>query len=122
MGLMHTSRASLGDPKVAFPILGLVFLVFGLLLCAVSYRKEKQREVLLREGIKTKGTVTQVKQLMLTKWNGRHPYVVYFSYDIEGLPYKGKSGLLWSPPSVCKDSAVTVYADSGNPARGTVDL
>lgn len=122
MGILHTNPASQGDPKLWFPVIGLIFLVLGIIMCAVSYRKEKVRKLLLCEGIKTKGYVTCVKQLLFIKWNGLHPYVVCFTYDAEGFCYKGKSRLLWSQPQVCEQSRITVYVDSQNPARYAADL
>jgi hypothetical protein len=122
MGILHPNPASQGDPKVWFPILGCILLIFGMIMCAVSYRKEKVRKLLLCEGIETKGYITCVKQLMFTRWNGLHPYVVCFTYEAEGFSYKGKSNLLWSQPQVCEQSIVTVYVDSQNPAHCAVDL
>lgn len=122
MGILHPNPASQGDPKVWFPILGCILLIFGIIMCAVSYRKEKVRKLLLQEGTQTKGHVTSVKQLLFIKWNGSCPYVVRFTYEAEGFRYKGKSHLLWLQPEVCEQSIVTVYVDSQNPARCAVDL
>ncbi len=122
MGILHTDPASQGDPKLWFPLLGCILLIFGAIMCTVSYRKEKAWNLLLQEGTKTKGYVTSVKQLMLIKWNGSYPYVVYFTYEIEGVSYAGKSHLLWSQPKACERNTVTVYTDSQKPAHCAVDL
>ncbi len=122
MGILQTDLASQGDPKLWFPVLGCAFLVLGIIICAVSYRKEKEFKLLLREGTPTKGYVTSVKQLLFTRWNGSSPYVVHFTYEIEGSSFKGKSHLLWSQPKVCEQNTITVYIDSQKSAHGVVDL
>lgn len=122
MGILHTNPESQGDPKFWFPVLGCVLLVLWTIMCAVANRKERDYKLLLREGTQTKGYVTSVKQLMFTRWNGLHPYVVCFTYEVEGFRYSGKSRLLWSQPQVCEQDTVTVYIDSQKPAHGVVDL
>jgi|GEM_PF-3004335 len=122
LGVLHTDPASQGDPKLWFPVLGCIFLGFGIIMCAVSYRREKAVKLLFLEGLQTDGHVTSVKQLQFIKWNGSCPYVVYFTYEIEGFSYKGKSNLLWLQPKVCEQNVITVYIDSHNPAHCAVDL
>lgn len=122
MGILHTDPASQGDPKLWFPVLGDTLLILGIMLCAVSYRKEKACKLLLCEGTQTKGYVTSVRQLFFTRWGGLYPYLVYFTYEIEGLSYRGKSHLLWSQPKVCEQNTVTVYTDSQDPSHYAVDL
>ena len=122
MGILHTDPASQGDPKLWFPVLGCILLIFGIIMCAVSYRKEKACKLLLREGTQTKGYVASINQLLFIRWNGLHPYVVYFTYEVEGFSYRGKSHLIWSQPKVCEQNIVTVYIDSKKPSRCIVDL
>ena len=122
LGILHTSLASQGDPKLWFPVQGCFFLVLGIIMCAVSYRKGKARNLLLCDGTPIKGHITSVKQMLFIKWNGSCPYVVHFTYEIEGSCYKGKSNLLWSQPKVCEQNTVTVYIDSQKPAHYVVDL
>lgn len=94
MGILRTNPASQGDPKLWFPVLGGIFIILGIIKCGISYPKEKARKLLLREGTQTKGHVTSIKQLVFTRWNGSSPYVVCFTYEIEGFSYKGKSQLI----------------------------
>ncbi|MDF2632001.1 MAG: hypothetical protein K0Q85_597 [Caproiciproducens sp.] len=122
MGILHTDPASQGDPKIWFPVLGCILLFLGAIMYAISYRKEKAYKLLLCEGTKTKGHVTAVKQWFFTRVNGSYPYVVYFTYEIEGFSYKGKSHLLWSQPEVREQNIITVYIDSQKPAHYAVDL
>jgi len=122
LGILPVNPASQGDPKAVFPILGCIFLILGIIMCAVSYQREKVREVLLHEGTQTKGQVTSVKQLVFIKWIGSCPYVVYFTYEMEGIHYIGKSNLLWSQPKVCEQNTLTVYIDSQKPAHCAVDI
>jgi hypothetical protein len=122
LGILHTDPASQGDPRLWFPILGGVFLAFGVILCAVSYQSEKAHKLLFAEGLQTKARVTSVKQLLFMKWGGLSPYVVSFTYEIEGIQYTGKSNLLWSQPKVYEQMTVTVFIDSEKPAHCAVDL
>ena len=122
LGILHTDPASQGDPKLWFPVLGCIFLGLGIIMCAVSYRRGKARKLLFLEGSQTNGHVISVKQLMFVKWNGSCPYVVYFTYEIEGIQYRGKSNLLWSQPKVCEQNTLTVYIDSQKPTHCAVDL
>jgi len=122
MGILHTDPASRGDPKLWFPVLGSILLALGIILCAVSYWKERAYKLLLSEGTQTKAKVTSVKQLMFTRWNSSYPYVVYYKYEVEGFSYKGKSRLLWSQPKVYEKNTVTVYIDSQKPSHSAVNL
>ncbi len=122
MGILHTDPASRGDPKLWFPVLGSILLALGIILCAVSYWKERAYKLLLSEGTQTKAKVTSVKQLMFTRWNSSYPYVVYYKYEVEGSSYKGKSRLLWSQPKVYEKNTVTVYIDSQKPSHSAVNL
>lgn len=111
VGVLPTTPNSKGDPSVIFPIIGIIFLVVGVVFFFIPLYKEKRRENLQLTGIRLQGTVTEIKELLYTKWGNQSPYVVYFSYEYSGEKYKGKSYLLWNEPNISEGDVIAVYID-----------
>ncbi len=121
-GIMKTSPNSRGDPRVVFPILGCVFLMAGAVLSLVASFKEKRRKLLLQTGLPVTGRVVSVKQLSYIQKGNSHPYVVYFTYESDGIQYQGTSRLLWTLPTVQENDTLTVMIDADHPKHCAVEL
>lgn len=121
-GIMKTSPNSHGDPRVVFPILGCAFLMVGAVLFLVASYKEKRRKLLLQTGVPVTGRVVSVKQLTYMQKGNSHPYVVYFTYESDGVQYHGTSHLLWMPPTVRENDSLTVMVDADHPKHCAVEL
>lgn len=121
-GIMKTSPNSQGDPRVVFPILGCAFLMVGAVLFLVASYKEKRRKLLLQTGVPVTGRVVSVKQLTYMQKGISHPYVVYFTYESDGVQYHGTSHFLWMPPTVRENDSLTVMVDADHPKHCAVEL
>lgn len=121
-GILKTDPGSRGDPGVVFPILGGAFLIVGIVSAIAAIRKEKRRTQLLETGMPVAAEIDSVKQNFFTKWGSSHPYVIYFTYEVDGVKYQGKSGLFWTLPSVREHDHETVFVDMGDPNRYVLKL
>lgn len=114
-GILKTDPGSRGDPGVVFPIMGCAFLVAGITFAFAAIFKEKRQAQLFETGMPVTAVIDAVKQNRFTKWGSSHPYVIYFTYEVDGVPYKGKSGLFWTLPPVREHDHGTVYVDLDHP-------
>jgi hypothetical protein len=121
-GVLKTDPASLGDPGVVFPIIGGGFLIAGLFSLPAGILKENRRIRLFETGVPVTGKIEAVKQNLFTKWGTYHPYVIYFTYEVDGVPYKGKSGLFWALPPTLEHEKKTVFIDADHPKRCALKL
>ena len=121
-GIMRMKPGSQGDPRVVFPIMGCAFLMAGAGTLLMAILKEKSRKLLLQIGTPVTGKVVSVDQLSFTTWGTSHPYVVHFTYENDGMPYHGKSCLLWTLPTVKEDDTVTVMVDEESPKHSALKL
>lgn len=46
-----------------------------------------------------------------------HPYLLHFSYSVDGVSYTGKSNWHWYCLPQKKNESLTVFYDSAHPAR-----
>jgi hypothetical protein len=83
---------------------GLPFAVLGILLLVASapllyWRLRVARRVVsvLEQGRATQGEVVDVRQELWLRVNGRHPWVVDYTYRVGGSPYAGKLTTLSLP-------------------------
>lgn len=119
IGVLKTSPNSTGDPAVAFPILGLIFLAVGV-ACLLSAQERQNARLRLRDhGVQLRGCVTEIKCLSYMHWGNRSPYVVRYSYYYDGETYTGKSELLWEAPKLHQSEILTVYMDPRRPKKST---
>jgi hypothetical protein len=121
-GVMKTAPGSHGDPGVVFPIVGGGLLIVGFISMLAAIRIEKGKVQLLETGIAVTGVIDAVKENLFTKWGSYHPYVIYFTYEVDGVPYKGKSGLFWTLPPTMEHEKITVYLDADHPKRCVLKL
>ena len=121
-GILKTAPGSHGDPGVVFPVVGGGLLIVGAFSILAALRKEKRKNQLFETGMPVTGEIETVKQNLFTKWGTYHPYVIYFSYEADGVPYKGKSGLFWTIPPTREHEKKTVYIDADNPKHCVLKL
>lgn len=117
IGMLPTTQNSHGDPAIIFPIIGITFLVMGVILLYIEFYKQKEREKLITTGIKVQGTVTKVKKLSYirvgkkTTVRKNSPYIIYFFYEYCGQEYDGQSQLIWEKPTISVGNIVTIWVD-----------
>jgi len=86
---------------------------------------------LLRSGKETVGTVTAVKTCYWLKVNtkavrlgpmdgAKFPHIVYFTYEADGVQYKGSRFYNWNQEAPLKGAGVTVCYDPSNPQKYAV--
>ena len=121
-GVLKTDPDSLGDPRVIFPILGGGLLIVGFFSLLAGISKEKRLNLLLETGMPVTGEIEAIKQNFFTKWGTYHPYVIYFKYEVDGVSYKGKSGLFWTLPPTQEQEKKTVFIDADHPKRCVLKL
>lgn len=119
--IMKLKSGSHGGPY-DFLISGCVFLIIGVFSLLVAAHKEKRKRLLLQTGTSVVGIITSVKQLPFTRWGTSYPYVVHFTYEWDGVQYKGRTGLFWILPSIKESDNKTVYIDLENPKHCELKL
>lgn len=121
-GVLKTAPGSHGDPGAVFPIVGCGFLIVGFFSMLAAIQKEKRKAQLLDTGMPVTGEIEAVKQNLFTKWGTYHPYVIYFTYELDGIQYRGKSGLFWTLPPTLEHEKKTVFVDADHPKRCALKL
>jgi len=117
IGILPTTQNSHGDPAVIFPIVGITFLVMGVILLSTEFYKQKEREKLIVTGIKIQGIVTEIKKISYIRVGKKtierknSPYVIFFVYEYSGQKYHGKSQFIWEKPTISVGNIVTVWID-----------
>ncbi|CAB1245729.1 protein of unknown function [Ruminococcaceae bacterium BL-4] len=120
-GIMKMKPGAHSDPRV-FAIIGCLFLIVAGLSQFMGAYMVKRDKLLLQTGTPISGTIVSVKQLQFTRFSTSYPYVVYFTYEWEGMQYKGRIGPLWSIPSLKENDNGTIYIDAENPKHSTLKL
>ena len=120
-GVMRMRPGSRGGPE-AFFFSGFAFLAAGIFVLFASVLRKRRKKRILKSGMSVPGTVASVEQLSYTRWNTSYPYVIRFTYEWEGVRYKGKSGLIWTPPSVKESDPLSVAIDEENPKNYALEL
>ena len=81
----------------------------------------------------TGGTITGIKTCWWIKVNKKpirtqpldgaaFPHIIYFSYSVNGRPYKGNRYMSWYALCPQVNEHITVYYDKTNPARYAVKI
>lgn len=120
-GIMKMKPGAHGDPRV-FSIVGCFLLIVAGLSLLIGFYITKKNKLLMQTGTQILATIVSVKQLQYTRFSASYPYVVYYSYEWEGVQFKGKSGLLWNIPSFQEPGKGTIYIDVKNPKHSTLKL
>lgn len=120
-GIMKMKPGAHGDPRM-FLIAGCSLLIVACLFLLMGFYITRKNKLLIQTGTPIVGTIISVKQLRFTRFTTSYPYVVYFTYDWEGVQYKGKSDLLWTIPSFKESDKRTIYIDVKNPKHSTLKL
>ncbi len=82
---------------IPFLILGLVFLVVGGYLFWRRYQNAQKTVLVLREGVPTAGQITRVDENYSATINNRHPWIIGYTYQVDGQNYSGQVSTL-NPP------------------------
>lgn len=118
-GIIKMRTGAHGDPRI-LSIAGCFFLIVASLFLLIGVYITRRNEFLMQTGTPILGTIISIKQLHFTRFSSSYPYVVYFTYEWEGVQYKGKSGLLWTIPSFKESDQETIYIDAKNPKHSAL--
>lgn len=117
IGMLPTTLNSNGDSAVTFPIVGITFLVLGVIFTSIELYKQKERKKLITRGIKIQGIATKIKRSQYirvgkkTRERKNYPYIIYFNYEYSGRKYDGESRLIWDKPIISRGETITVWID-----------
>ena len=106
--------------------IGLVFFAIGLIFVALIVKKNRKIKWLLENGQVIHGTVTEIVFNTCVNVNGRHPRVVYCSYQDPGtgMIYQFKSRNIYDSITNCIaiGDSIDIYVDPENYAKNYVDV
>lgn len=107
-----------------FGLMGVIFLVFGLILLTSQIRKKVRSNRLLNSGNYITAEITEVTMNYTVRINGRHPFVVKCIYqDMAGNVHIFKSrDLHFDPRELLKSQQVKVYVDGEDFKHYYVDI
>lgn len=95
--------------------MGAIFSVVGIIPMVVMIRKNIQKKKVRSNGKVLHAVVDSIDYNRNYSVNGRHPYVIYCSYQDEykDISYRFKSENLWTDPSIIfsTGSPIDVYVD-----------
>ncbi len=104
-----------------FAVLGIVYLVGAVPLLIWRFRKAQRTVTVLREGVATKGQVTEAAEQYSVTVNGRHPWVIRYEFQVDGENYDGKVTTLNSPgPELAMGKPVRILYLPGAPKWSSI--
>jgi hypothetical protein len=106
---------------IPFAVLGVTMFGGGAVLAVWRYNEAQRMAEVLKRGDAVLGKVEDVFQNMSVRVNGRNPWTVHYSYQVDGQNYGGKVTTL-SRPLVAEQPGKGVYVLylKENPAQSTI--
>jgi len=80
-----------------FLLLGLLFLGLGAGLSVWRYHEAQQVVRVIREGEVTSGQISELQENYSVEVNGRHPWVIQYQFQVNGLNQQGRLTTLTQP-------------------------
>lgn len=119
IGVMHPTKHSMIQDNntiaLGFYMIGSAFYLSNVVLTFISRKKENQHSELISNNKTVIGTVKEVNYKRKIKFGKTSPYVICFSYSLNGKNYHSKSYLLWEKPNLTTGDSIEVYVnDFGN--------
>ncbi len=94
---------------IPFLFLGLGFLVVSLPILAWRYQAVHQVIMVLREGAATRGKIVGTDEQYAVSVNGRHPWIIRYEFELNGLMIQGRVTTLNEPtPQISAGKVVRV--------------
>lgn len=93
---MFLARATL-PIGLMFLSVGFLFSVPGTLMLAYRLRAHRIVVAVLRHGAPAEGRVTRLEEHTHTRVNGRHPWSIHYTFDVNGQGYTGQVTTLTQP-------------------------
>ncbi len=111
-------------PSIILGVIGLPFLIIGIVFIIIGYRGRRKKKQLLQTGRKIYAEVTGGRLVQNYTVNGRHPYKLECTYtDIAtGAVYMFSSGNIWLDPHIYIGQQISVYVDPGDYKKHYVDV
>ncbi len=112
-GIMSPSKHSAVQDKntmtIIFCMISLSFFVASAILISISCFIEKNRRELILNKKTVVGTVEEIRYKRGISFGKTSPYVIYFTYSLNGENYRNKSYLVWEKPNLTAGDRVEVY-------------
>lgn len=121
--LKPTAESQVQEPVIMgiiFGVVGIAFLVAGIILKVITSSKNKRRNELLASGTRVNGMVERVYVQWYTQYGKKSPYRILYTYTYQGKVYHHKSELLWEKPDLAEGDSVVVYA--GNSGKSVIQM
>lgn len=103
---------------VVLTVMGLIFLLIGMVTLIRGIRKKLQKRKRLTEGKMLRGVVDRIEYNTSVTANGMHPFVIFCSYrdEYKGITYRFKSENIWTDPSLVfqPGSAIEIYVEEND--------
>jgi hypothetical protein len=97
LGIALTISVVAAFVGLPFAALGVLFLAVGVPILLWRLIVARRRVTILEEGQVTKGEIVNVRQEYRVRVNGRHPWVIDYTYRVGGTRYDGKMTTLDTP-------------------------
>ena len=110
-----------GSIGLFFLVLGLPFMVVGIVLFTRRYQRAQQMVKVLKEGNSILGKIREVQQNYRVQFNGRNPWVIDYEYQVNGQTYAGKVSTMNQPgQQLQQGKAVRVLYLATNPQVNSI--
>lgn len=115
LGVMKPSRHSaIQDPILlgkVFGVIAMSFVIAAVIVQIFVKQKISLHKEICKNGKKYIGTVEKVYLQKWTKFSGRSPFRICYTYQYQEKIYHRKSVLLWEEPKLEKGNSIEVYVD-----------
>ncbi len=116
IGVMHPSKHSMVQDSTTmtliFCMIGTTFCMVNAVLVVVSRKKENQHNELISNNKRVTGKVEEIQYKRGITFGKTSPYVICFSYSLNGENYRGKSCLIWEKPDLTVGDNIEIYVNN----------
>ncbi|MHB1356935.1 MAG: hypothetical protein ACYCZF_13285 [Anaerolineae bacterium] len=121
VGAVLTQDASIILFGLIFLLPGLVMLGIGGMLLYKCFRRAHQVVGVLRDGEPTSGRITELRMNYSVSVNGIHPWIIGYTYSVNGENYTGKVSTMIPPGQRLQQGReVWILYQADDPQVGTI--
>ncbi len=114
--VIHPSKHSMvqnsNTMTLIFCMMGTVFCMVNAVFVVISRKKENQHNELISNNKTITGRVEEIKYRRGITFGKTSPYMIYFSYSLNGENYRSKSYLIWEKPNLTVGNNIEVYVNN----------
>ena len=96
---------------IIFGVVGITFILGGIVLSLISVRKSKKCANILENGIRINGVVEKISLQRHTQLGNQTPYVIQYRYTFRDKEYHRKSFYIWEKPCYEVGDTIVLYVD-----------